>query len=300
MPRNDARPALDAAALDAASLDASPLAPPGLAIAYRPGFSPARVGAMVLRYWYLLRGSWPRVLELAYWPTVQMILWGFINQFMATNSAWIAQASGVLIAAVLLWDVLFRGQLGVSVSFLEEMWSRNLGHLFVSPLKPSEWVLSLMAMSLIRTVIGIVPAALLAMPLFGYSVFAMGLPLAAFFANLLLMGWWLGLLIVALILRHGLGAESLAWVAVFLLAPVSAVYYPITALPVWLQWVAWFLPSAHVFEGMRAVLFEGAFRWDHLAWAMGLNAAFMAAAAAVFLHFFDVARERGSLLQTGE
>lgn len=275
-------------------------APARARVDHRTGFSPARIGAMVLRYWYLLRGSWPRILELAYWPTVQMILWGFINQFMATNSSWIAQASGVLIASVLLWDVLFRGQLGVSISFLEEMWSRNLGHLFVSPLKPSEWVLSLMAVSLIRTAIGILPAALLAVPLFGYSVFDMGLPLAAFFANLLLMGWWLGLLIVALILRHGLGAESLAWVAVFLLAPVSAVYYPVSVLPGWLQWVAWALPSAHVFEGMRALLFEGAFRWDRLAWAVGLNALCMAGAAAVFMRYFDDARERGALLQTGE
>ena len=127
-----------------------------------PAFSVRRVGAMVLRYWYLLRGSWPRFLELAYWPTMQMILWGYINQFMATSSAWVAQGAGVLVSAVLLWDVLFRGQLGVSVSFLEEMWSRNLGHLFVSPLRPGEWLAALMVMSLIRTLIGIVPAALLA------------------------------------------------------------------------------------------------------------------------------------------
>ena len=229
-----------------------------------------------------------------------MIMWGFISQFMATNSTWVAQAAGVLIAAVLLWDVLFRGQLGVSVSFLEEMWSRNLGHLFVSPLRPGEWVAALMTMSLIRTVMGTVPAALLAIPVFGYSIFDMGLPLAAFFANLIVMGWWLGLLIIALILRHGLGAESLAWVAVFLLAPVSAVYYPVAVLPGWLQVVAWTLPSAHVFEGMRALMFENAIRWDHLAWATCLNLAYMAAAAGVFLYFFNVARQRGALLQTGE
>jgi len=176
----------------------------------------------------------------------------------------------------------------------------NLGHLFVSPLRPGEWVAALMTMSLIRTVMGTVPAALLAIPVFGYSIFDMGLPLAAFFANLIIMGWWLGLLIIALILRHGLGAESLAWVAVFLLAPISAVYYPVSVLPGWLQVVAWALPSAHVFEGMRALMFENAVRWDHLAWAAGLNAAYMALAAWVFLHFFNVARQRGALLQTGE
>ncbi len=270
----------------------------------RADFSLRRVGAMVLRYWYLLRGSWPRILELAYWPTMQMILWGYINQFMASTSGggsgWVAQGAGVLVSAVLLWDVLFRGQLGVSISFLEEMWSRNLGHLFVSPLRPGEWVTALMTMSLLRTLIGVLPAAALAIPFFGYSVFALGLPLAAFFANLIVLGWSLGLLIVALILRYGMGAEGLAWIVVFMLAPVSAVYYPVSVLPSWLQPVSLALPSAHVFEGMRALVFEGVLRWDHLAWAVGLNALYMAAGVGVFLYAFRQARVRGALLQTGE
>lgn len=265
-----------------------------------PDFSLRRVGAMVLRYWYLLRGSWPRLLELAYWPTMQMILWGYINQFMASSSGWVAQGAGVLVSAVLLWDVLFRGQLGVSISFLEEMWSRNLGHLFVSPLRPTEWVVSLMVMSLLRTLIGVLPAALLAMPFFGYSVFGLGFPLIAFFANLIVMGWSLGLLIIALILRYGMGAEGLAWIVVFMLAPVSAVYYPVTVLPGWLQPVAWALPSSHVFEGMRSLLFGGGLRWDHLAWATGLNALYMVMSVGVFLYGFHRARVRGALLQTGE
>jgi ABC-2 type transport system permease protein len=231
---------------------------------------------------------------------MQMILWGFINSFMATTSPWVAQGPGILIGAVLLWDVLFRGQLGVSIPFLEELWSRNLGHLFVSPLTPGEWLVSLMVVSLLRTVIGILPAALLAIPAFGYSVFGMGLPLAAFFANLMVMGWWLGVLIVGVILRYGLGAESLAWIAVFLLAPVSAVYYPVSALPGWLQAVAWALPSAHVFEGMRGVVFGHGFSLHHLLAATALNAVYMTVAATVFLAFFRAARRHGTLLQTGE
>jgi ABC-2 type transport system permease protein len=97
--------------------------------------SAERIYAMLLRYIYLVRGSWPRILELFYWPAVQLILWGFISKFFVTNSTWLAQASGVLMAAVLLWDVLFRAHLGVSLAFFEEMYSRNLGHLFVSPLR---------------------------------------------------------------------------------------------------------------------------------------------------------------------
>jgi ABC-2 type transport system permease protein len=264
------------------------------------GFAPGRVWAMVLRYVYLLRSSWPRAVELVYWPTMQMVLWGFMTEFLRTNSSWVEQAFGVLIAAVLLWDVLFRSQLGVSISFLEEMWSRNLGSLFVSPLRPYEWILSLLAMSAVRVLIGVIPAALLAIPLYHYSIFTLGLPLIAFFANLLVMGWALGLMICALILRHGLGAESMAWAAIFVLAPVSGIYYPVAVLPPWLQGVAWALPSAHSFEGMRAVMFEGVFRLDLFLAALALNVLYIALGAATFLYSFRVARRRGALLQTGE
>ncbi len=273
---------------------------PVLSPAAAAAFSAQRVAALVLRHLYLLRGSWTRILELAYWPTMQMILWGFISQFFVTNSTWVAQAAGVLIAAVLLWDVVFRGQLGVSISFLEELWSRNLASLFVSPLRPYEMVLGLLVMSTIRTLIGVVPPALLAIPMYHYSVFSMGLPLLAFFVNLLMMGWGMGLLISGLVMRHGLAAESLAWVAVFALAPLSGIYYPISVLPPWLQYVAWALPSSHVFEGMRAVMFEGVFRYDLLAMAVLLNLFYIALGAGAFLYAFRLARIRGLLLKSGE
>ncbi|HXZ01654.1 MAG TPA: ABC transporter permease [Stellaceae bacterium] len=264
------------------------------------GFSPARIGAMLLRYLYLLRSSWPRALELLYWPAIQMVLWGFTSQFLMTNSSYVARAGGVMLAAVMLWDVMFRGQLGVSISFLEELWSRNLGHLFVTPLRPYEWMIALVTMSLIRIVIGVLPAMLLAIPLYHYSIFTLGLPLIAFFVLLLAMGWGLGLLIGALLFRQGLGAESLAWLAVFLLAPASAVYYPLSVLPLWLQYVAYVLPSAHVFEGMRAVMFEHVFRLDHFIAAVVLDLVYLGVGGVVFLYAFRGARRRGALLQTGE
>lgn len=259
-----------------------------------------RIAAMVLRYLYILRGSWPRLLELAYWPTVQMIIWGFITKFFMGHSSWVAEAIGVLLAAVLLWDVVFRSQLGVSISFLEEMWSRNLGHLFVSPLRPYELSLSLMAMAFIRTLIGVLPAMLLAIPLYHYSIFSLGLPLLAFFVGLMIMGWALGLIIVGLILRLGMGAESLAWISIFAFAPISGIYYPVDTLPGWLQPVAWATPSAYVFEGMRAVMFEGVFRWDLWGGAMAVNAVYLLLATLSLLLAFKSARERGALLQQGE
>jgi ABC-2 type transport system permease protein len=259
-----------------------------------------RIEAILLRHLYVMRRSWPRLLELAYWPTVQMILWGFVTTFFVQHSSWVAQAAGVLISAVLLWDILFRANLGVSVTFMEEMWARNLAQLFASPLRPYELVIALALMSLLRTIISVSPAMLLALPLFGVSVFSLGLPFAAFFANLLLFGWAIGLFVSALVLRLGLGAESLAWVSVFAVAPLSGVYYPIEVLPYWLQPVAWSLPTSYVFEGMRSVLFEQTVRFDLLAAGAALNLAYMAGAAGFFLYICRVARERGLLIQQGE
>jgi ABC-2 type transport system permease protein len=270
------------------------------ALASDAAFSWHRVSAILLRHLYVLRRSWPRVLDLAYWPTVQMILWGFITVFFREHSTWVAEAAAVLISAVLLWDVLFRANLGLSLSFLEEMWARNLAQMFVSPLRPYELVAAISLMSLIRTLIGVTPAALLALPLFDVSVFALGLPLITFFANLLVLGWTVGLIVSAGVLRLGLGAENLAWVSIFAIAPLSGIYYPIETLPGWLQPVAWALPSAYVFEGMRAVLFEGDFRLDLLAGAIGLNIVYFAAAVLFFLYMVHVARHRGLLLQQGE
>lgn len=259
-----------------------------------------RVWAMMLRYLYLLRGSWGRMIDLAYWPTVQMMTWGLVTKFFATNSSWVAQATGVLLGAVLLWDVLFRAQLGVSVVFMEELYARNLGHLFASPLRPYELICALLLISLVRTVVGVGTAALLAIPLYQYWIFDMGLPLIAFFTILLVFGWAIGLLICAMLLRYGLGVESLAWASIFAIAPISGIYYPIATLPEWLQPAAWMIPCSHVFEGMRTVLFEHRFDTGLFTAALVLTVLYLAIGIGVFLRVFRVARERGLLLQTGE
>ncbi|MEM7251254.1 MAG: ABC transporter permease [Pseudomonadota bacterium] len=260
-----------------------------------------RVYALVMRYVYLLKGSWPRIIELGYWPTVQVCLWGFMTIFLAQHTSYIAQAFGVLMSAVLLWDVLFRGQIGVAICFMEEMWSRNIGHLFVSPLRVHEMVIALVVMSAIRTIIGIVPATAFAYVFFDYSIYAgLGLPLIGFFLGLLVMGWAIGLLISGIILRFGLGAESLAWVTVFALAPISGIWYPISVLPEWLQPIAYALPSSHVFEGMRAILIDGEFRGDLMIKAFALNAIYLGLGVFAFFALFERARREGQLLQTGE
>ena len=224
---------------------------------------------MVLRYWYLLMSSWPRLLELIYWPALQIITWGFLQSYISQNDSFFARAGGTLIGAVILWDILFRGQLGFSISFLEEMWARNLGNLMMSPLKPIEFLISLMIMSLIRLAIGVIPMTLLALFFFDFNFFAIGLPLIAFFCNLIFTSWSVGIFVSGLVLRNGLGAESIVWTLMFGLMPLACIYYPVAVLPGWLQAVAWTLPPTYVFEGMRALLIDHVFRADLMVWSLG-------------------------------
>ncbi len=263
--------------------------------------SARRIRAIFRRHTYLLLASWPRLFELVYWPAVQMLLWGYLTLFLERESGLVARAGGLFLSAVLLWDTLFRGQLGVALCFLEEMYARHLGHLFVSPLRPWELVAAVFAISLLRVLIGVGGAAVLAVPIFGFSLpHALGWALLPFFAVLLAFGWAIGLVIVGLVLRLGLAAENLAWGAIFLVQPISGVYYPVAVLPGPIQVVAWCLPSAAVFEGMRAVLIEGRFDLGLFSWALGTLVCWLLVGAASFLALFRAARRRGLLLQVGE
>jgi ABC-2 type transport system permease protein len=259
-----------------------------------------RMAALVRRYIYLLRSSGVRIVELIYWPFLQMLTWGFLQTYLAGTENPYAQAAGVLIGSVLLWDILFRSKIGFSTTFIEEMWSRNLGNLLTSPLRPFELVAALSLWSIIRLSVGMIPVSIAAFIIFGFNLLDLGFALAAFFFVLVLTSWSLGLIAAGVILRYGLGAEELAWSLAFLLLPLCCVYYPVSVLPDWLQAVALALPPTHVFEGMRSILLHNTFDPADLWWALGLNAIYLVAGYAVFSWLLSSAHENGTLLQLGE
>jgi ABC-2 type transport system permease protein len=265
-----------------------------------PRASVRRIHAMVLRHWYLLRSSGPRALEMVFWPLVQMLTWGFVQVHLAQTTSLAATAAGLFVGGVLLWDILARSQLGFSIAFLEEVWSRNLGHLMMSPLRSWELISSLVVVSLIKLAVSMVPVVIIAYLMFDYSLFSVGLPLAAFFANLVITSWSFGLVSTGAVLRYGLGAENIAWLMTFLMMPLACVYYPVTTLPVWMQPFAWALPPTYVFEGLRAVVLHGEFRSDLMLWAFLLNLVYLAAGVALFRYLIDSARNAGTLVHMGE
>jgi ABC-2 type transport system permease protein len=272
----------------------------------RPQFrnsSAQRIGAMLARHFFLIRKSWPRLLSFAYYPVMQLLVWGFVTQYLGPQSAsqGVLQAvPGILLTGVLLWDVLVRGELGLFLSFLEEMYSRNLGNLFVSPLRLHEFVVAQMLMSIVRVVIGSGVALLVALVFFDLKVAQQAVGLSLCLGCLLIFGWAIGLLANGLVLRFGLGAEEIGWAVVFLIGPLSGAYYPISVLPAWLQAVAYALPTAWAFEAMRAALIEGRIAWNLLGASLLLNGVYFVLFAYVFKRCIDAGRERGLLLQMGE
>ena len=259
-----------------------------------------RIYALVLRHIYLWRSSVMRLVDSIYWPAVQMVMWGFMTQYLLPQASIVAQAAGVLLSGLLLWEVVVRGNLSLSIAFLEEIWSRNLGHLFVSPIRSWELAAGIIVASLLRTLLGMIPVSLMAWAFFGYSIYTLGLPLLAFFVILQMFSWSIGLAMSGLVMRVGQSAESFAWAAVFVLMPVSGVYYPVAVLPQWLQVVAWGLPPAYIFEGMRSIMLEKTVHWDMLGIAFGLSAVYLVIGFQVFQWFFRSSRRVGSLLGQGE
>jgi ABC-2 type transport system permease protein len=259
-----------------------------------------RIWALVMRHIYIWRSSVMRLVDSIYWPAVQMVMWGFMTQYRLPQASFVAQAAGVLLSGLLLWEVVVRGNLSLSIAFLEEMWSRNLGHLFVSPIRSWEMATGIIIVALLRTLLGLIPVSLLCWAFFGYSIYSLGLPLLAFFVILQMFSWSIGLAMSGMIMRVGQSAESFAWAAVFILMPVSGVYYPISVLPHWLQVIAYALPTAYVFEGMRAIMAEKIVHWDLLGIALALSGAYLVVGFQIFQWFFRQSRRAGTLLGQGE
>lgn len=259
-----------------------------------------RVTALIARHLYLYRRSLPRIMEIFYWPFLDLVIWGFITLYLARFQSQVPGFVTFFLGALILWDILFRSQQGITIAFLEELWARNLMNLFASPLKPSEFLAATMAMSIMKVVAVSLVMAVCALMFYSYNVLVIGLWLIPFVINLIITGWVIGVFTTSLIMRFGQEAEVLAWSMVFLFQPISCVFYPMEVLPAWLKPVALANPAAHIFEGMRAVLTSGTAPLTSLAWAAILNVVLVAVVIAWFYRTFAYCKEQGLLVRVGE
>ena len=259
-----------------------------------------RMYGLFLRHFYLIKGSFPRILDLIYWPSIQIILWGFISKFFTTYSDYYNNTVGIILTCAILYDFLFRSSISFNMLFLEEIWSRNFTNLFIAPLKIKEIIISLIFTALVRTLIGLVPAIILTSPLFGISILKLGVPLLFLFLSLYIFGITLGLFVSAGLMRFGPSFENIAWSSLFLLAPLGCIYYPIEILPNFFQILAKGLPLVYIFDEARNILINDTVSYVNIYYAYGINLVYLGLSVIIFYLSFSKAREKGTLINMGE
>jgi ABC-2 type transport system permease protein len=229
-----------------------------------------RTLAVALRQFYLMRGSFTRLLPLFVWVAVDIVLWGFITRYLSSITSSGFNFVPALLGAVLLWDFFIRVMQGVTTAFLEDVWSRNFLNFFASPLSISEYVGGLVLSSIVTSMLGLAVMLILASAVFGLTLFLYGVMIVPFLLVLFLFGIALGVVACSVVLRFGPASEWFVWPIPALVSPFAGVFYPISTLPRWMQLISHLLPPSYVFEGMRTIVSGGAVSGSALLWSMFL------------------------------
>jgi ABC-2 type transport system permease protein len=252
-----------------------------------------RAYAVVLRHLYLMRGNPVRVVPLFAWVCIDIILWGFITRYFNTMVSTKVDLVPVLLGAVLLWEFFTRVMHGVTTAFFEDVWSRNFLNFFASPLTIAEYLSGLIMSSVLTSAIGLLAMILLASAVFGLSFAIYGPAIFAFLLILFLFGVALGVLGCAVVLRLGPAAEWLIWPIPALITPFVGVFYPISTLPAWMQYVSRAFPPSYVFEGMRGILSGNGFSASTLAISAVLVSIDIILTSLFFVHVYKYSVRTG-------
>lgn len=261
----------------------------------------SRISAMILRYLYLHKRSLPRTFEIIFWPVMELFVWGFVSVYIQRVSHdSLSKIAMSLINALIFWDILYRSQQGVSLSFIEDIWTQNIVNLLVSPLRLWEWVAAAAIYGALKTCLITLLLATIALFLYHFNLVShLQLYLIPLIFNLLLFGWALGIITSALVIRWGHAAEALIWGVPFLVQPLSAIFYPLSVLPPWLQVISKTLPSTYVFEGMRSVIQTGLMPMAYFIKSLALNIIYFGVAILFFRWMYCKARISGRLGRLG-
>jgi ABC-2 type transport system permease protein len=256
---------------------------------FRPVF------AIMLRYFYLLRGTPARQVPIFAWAAIDIVLWGFISKYLNSVAGAPLNFVPILLGAVLLFDFFTRVMQGVAMVFLEDVWSRSFLNLFASPITIPQYLLGLVITSTLTSLVGLLVMLVLASTVFGLSFFTYGLMLLPFLLILFLFGVALGICSSAMVLRLGPAAEWFVWPIPAILSPFAGVFYPLSVLPHWMQFIGKLMPISYVFEGVRTIVAGGAVPLNTLFLSAGLALVYVLLAGCFFRSIFRHAVRTGIL-----
>ena len=256
-----------------------------------------RVNALVTRHLM----SWPRSLERVadafWWPTLNLVTWGLVNVFLQRQTGATTFYVQLFLGGLLMWTMVGRAQEEMGILFLQEAWDRNLLNIFSSPITIAEFSIATIALSLIKLVITFIWMSVLSSVLFAFSIFTLGWLLIPYALLLIVFGWSLGFFINGLIVRYGYRVQVFAWTLSMAVMPFSAVYYPLSALPKWMQTVGMALPTTYIFEGMRSVFASGHINGGSILIAVALNLLYLGLSIKFFIWSYRKAQESGMIMK---
>ena len=250
-----------------------------------------RISAVFIRYFYMIAGI-HQVIELFFWPLVDILLWGLTTIWLQ-HQQHSSNLALIILTALIFWQIVNRATYDISVNLLQEFWNRNLVNLFSTPLTIMEWSIGSILLCLLRIFISLSFGSLIIYLLYALNVFDIGWYFLPYAASLMISGLALGFFASSIIIQWGQKLEMVAWMIAFLFAPFSAVFYPVGSLPEWAQMISWCMPMTYVFEGMRNILNNGVFSLSDFLISMGLNVIYLVGSIALFRFSFEKSRVKG-------
>lgn len=259
-----------------------------------------RVNALMLKYWYIGLRRLDRLLDVFYWPLIGMLVWGFAAYYV-TDLVKNNLIIGIFVGGAILWTFFNRAQNDIGIYILEDFWSRNIFNLFASPMKNSELIVSTAIFGLVRSLASFLFLVLIGYLLYSFNLFSIGILYVSVFASgLILFAWVIGIFVTGMILRYGSRIQSFAWTIGWLIQPFSAVFYPLSSLPDWLQKISLLFPPTYIFEGMRTALNNGTMDWRNLALSFAINIILLIFAYLFFEKSVISAKKNGMLIKFHE
>ena len=252
-----------------------------------------RVMAMVQRYFYNIKHSYDRLTDMFYWPLMDLLIWGLTGLYFAKLSGDSQHLTTVLLTGIIFWIVTWRAQYEITTNLLSEMWDRNLVNIFASPLTVYEWITAVTIFGGLKMIVSLLFSAGIAFILYQYAFFQFGWWLFPIVISLVITGWASGFVVAAIIIRFGMKVQTIAWAGAYLIAPFSALYYPLSVLPDWAQKVALIFPSSYIFEAMRQHIFTNTISIEKIIISFAINLVFLVLSISLFVYSFNKSKQLG-------
>lgn len=232
-----------------------------------------------------------------YWPFIDILVFGYLSIGMTTGS--LGTKTMILLSNIILWQIVNRANLCVSLDFLEELWAANLLNLFATPLKLGEWVVATFLDGAIVNIALLSFCIFCTWIIFGFNLFILGWWLIPLFILALMSGLAIGIFSTCFLIAGGSGIQSLAWMVSWGFSLFSGVFYPIEILPGWLQVIAQILPFHHTFDTVTILIEKietphGSFDiWERLFYSFTTNCFFLGIVLLCFAIAFAYSKRKG-------